>query len=193
MKRKKKPKGREQVMDALIKAAAELISKRGFAAVSVREIAARADVNHGLVHKYFGSKENLIRMSLDRLATAFRETAGKPEDFDDALRRSGKALRRHEEYSRLLLRVMIDGDELTNVQSNFDFLDNVIRLVRKEQNMGKMTSQMDARMIVAGITALGYGLQLFAPYLLPATKLDKKSREKMIGEIFQSWVSLTKT
>jgi AcrR family transcriptional regulator len=193
MKRKKKPKGREQVMDALVKAAAELISKRGFAAVSVREIAARADVNHGLVHKYFGSKENLIRMSLDRLAASFRETAGKPENFDDALRRSEEALREHDQYNRLLVRVMIDGDELTSVQTNFDFLENMIRLVRKEQKMGKMTSQMDARRIVAGITALGYGLELFASYLLPATKLDKKSREKMIGDIFQSWVSLTKT
>ncbi len=193
MKRKKKPKGREEVVAALIEAAAELVSKRGFAAVSVREIAARANVNHGLVHKYFGSKENLIRMTLEQLASAFREAAGQPEDFDDALRRSEEALREHEQYSRLLLRVMIDGDELTNVQDNFDFLENMIRLVRKDQKKGKMTSQIDARMIVAGITALGYGLELFSSYLLTATKLDNKSREKIIEEIFQSWVSLIKT
>ena len=193
MKGKEKPKGREQVMDALIEAAAELISRHGFAAVSVREIAARADVNHGLVHKYFGSKENLVRMSLDRLAAAFRERVGKPEDLDDALRRAEEAFREHDQYNRLLVRVMIDGDELTGVQSNFDFLKNMIRLVQQNQEMGKMTSKMDARMIVAGIVALGYGLDLFSPYLLPATKLDKKSREEMIAEIFQRWMSLTKT
>jgi len=193
MKGKNKPKGREEVADALIKSAAELVSKRGFAAVSVREIAAHANVNHGLVHKYFGSKANLIRTALDRLAADFRKTAGQPVDFRDALRRSEMALREHEEYSSLLLRVMIDGDELTTVQSNFDFLENLIRLVTKEQKNGSMTSQIDARMIVAGIIALGYGLQVFAPYLLPATKLDKKSREKMIAEIFEKWMSLIKT
>ena len=46
--------------DKLILAARALLLEKGHAACSVKAIAARAGVNHGLVHHYFGSKEGLL-------------------------------------------------------------------------------------------------------------------------------------
>ena len=54
-----KPVGRDAVRSALIRATTELILERGVS-VSVRDIAERAGVNHGLVHTYFGSKDALL-------------------------------------------------------------------------------------------------------------------------------------
>src|SRR5512143_3225775 len=60
-------RGRASVMEALLDAATELLAARGPAAVSVREIASRAGVNQGLLHRHSGSKEALLRSVLERL------------------------------------------------------------------------------------------------------------------------------
>lgn len=46
--------------EALLAAATELFTARGFDRTSVRDIAARAEVNQALVFRYFGSKEELL-------------------------------------------------------------------------------------------------------------------------------------
>lgn len=53
--------------ERLIVAAAELLAEIGPRTVSVRAIAERAGVNHGLVHHYFGGKEALLRAGMARL------------------------------------------------------------------------------------------------------------------------------
>ena len=49
------------MIEAVCKAAAELFAERGPAAVSSRDIAARAGVNYGLIHRHFGSRQELQR------------------------------------------------------------------------------------------------------------------------------------
>ena len=43
-------------------AAAELFAARGPDGVSLREIAAHAGLNYGLIHQYVGSKDELLRL-----------------------------------------------------------------------------------------------------------------------------------
>ena len=78
------PRGRESVQDALITAATELFSARGPSAVSVRAIAKYAQVNHGLVHRHFGSKEGLLRAVQNRLASDIADKVGEPTE-DESL------------------------------------------------------------------------------------------------------------
>ena len=51
---------------ALLDAAERLLQEKGYAAVTTRAVAAEAGVNHGLVHYYFGSTENLMVAALER-------------------------------------------------------------------------------------------------------------------------------
>ncbi len=53
--------------ERLIVAAGELISEVGPRALSVRGVAERAGVNHGLVHHYFGGKDGLLQAAMTRL------------------------------------------------------------------------------------------------------------------------------
>jgi AcrR family transcriptional regulator len=57
-------RGRASSERSLIDAATVLFAERGPSAVTVRMIAERAGVNHGLVHHYFGSKQGLVRAVL---------------------------------------------------------------------------------------------------------------------------------
>src|SRR5690348_9171305 len=58
--------GREQVTTALLDAAERLLVSRGHAALSTRTVAAEAQVNHGLIHYYFGSMDELLLQVLER-------------------------------------------------------------------------------------------------------------------------------
>jgi AcrR family transcriptional regulator len=53
---------------ALIEASIQLFADRLPNQVPVREIAALANVNQGLVHEYFGSKDGLITATIHRLS-----------------------------------------------------------------------------------------------------------------------------
>ncbi|HTW11118.1 MAG TPA: TetR family transcriptional regulator [Solirubrobacteraceae bacterium] len=49
---------------AILKAAREVFTERGYAGGTIREIAKRAGVTHGLVMRHFGSKEQLLVAAL---------------------------------------------------------------------------------------------------------------------------------
>ena len=70
--------------DRLIDAARQCLLERGHQACSVKAIAEAAGVNHGLVHHYFGSKEQLWVAVIEREAERIRASlADAPEGFLD--------------------------------------------------------------------------------------------------------------
>ena len=52
--------------EALLDAAERLLVDVGYAGITTRRLAVAAGVNHGLVHYYFGSNENLLARALER-------------------------------------------------------------------------------------------------------------------------------
>jgi AcrR family transcriptional regulator len=52
--------------EALLDAAERLLVEVGYARITTRRLAEEAGVNHGLVHYYFGSNENLLVRALER-------------------------------------------------------------------------------------------------------------------------------
>jgi AcrR family transcriptional regulator len=57
---------RSAAEEALLDAAERLLVGVGYARISTRRLADEAGVNHGLVHYYFGSNENLLVRALER-------------------------------------------------------------------------------------------------------------------------------
>lgn len=57
---------RAQPEEALLDAAERLLLSVGHAGITTRRLAEEAQVNHGLVHYYFGSMENLLLRVLER-------------------------------------------------------------------------------------------------------------------------------
>ena len=68
---------RETATSALLDAAERLLIETGHAALTTRSVAAEAGVNHGLVHYYFGSMEELLLQVLERFTARLveRQTA----------------------------------------------------------------------------------------------------------------------
>jgi AcrR family transcriptional regulator len=88
---------RELVKAALMDAAERLLVTEGHARLSTRRVAQEAQVNHGLVHYYFGSMEELLMQVLERFTAALiarqREMYSAPGPFIDKWR---EAWRYHE-------------------------------------------------------------------------------------------------
>ena len=57
---------RAQNEEAFLDAAERLLVEVGYAGITTRRLAAEAGLNHGLVHYYFGSVENLLMRVLER-------------------------------------------------------------------------------------------------------------------------------
>jgi AcrR family transcriptional regulator len=61
---------RSAAKDALLDAAERLLVEVGYAGITTRRLAEEAGVNHGLVHYYFGSIENVFVRVLERYTAA---------------------------------------------------------------------------------------------------------------------------
>jgi AcrR family transcriptional regulator len=60
------PSARAETEDAFLDAAERLLIDVGYAGISTRRLAEAAGANHGLVHYYFGSMENVFVRVLER-------------------------------------------------------------------------------------------------------------------------------
>ncbi len=98
------PKGREEIRKAVLDAADRLFATRRPSMVSVREIASEAGVNHALVHRHFGTKENLVRQALARVDSGL---AAGWEQFDTASEVAQFTLGHRELFQQALL--MLEG------------------------------------------------------------------------------------
>ena len=61
-----KTAARSAAEEALLDAAERLLLEVGYAGITTRRLAEEAGVNHGLVHYYFASNENLLVRTLER-------------------------------------------------------------------------------------------------------------------------------
>jgi AcrR family transcriptional regulator len=80
-----KTTARSAAEEALLDAAERLLVDVGHAGITTRALAEEAGVNHGLVHYYFGSNENLLARALerftDRLIARQRQMYSSDEPF----------------------------------------------------------------------------------------------------------------
>jgi AcrR family transcriptional regulator len=65
--------GRREAVEALLDAAESLLVEQGYGAMTTRKLAEQAGVNHGLVHYYFGSMEEVMVQVLERFTASLIE------------------------------------------------------------------------------------------------------------------------
>jgi len=110
------PRGDSNVTrKAILAAARELFAKHGVDGVSVRQIAAAAGINHALVHRYFGTKDEMVAAIVLAEARALSEMARPEADTMTSLAALGEALEYLLAEGRtsliLMLRAELDGLE----------------------------------------------------------------------------------
>jgi AcrR family transcriptional regulator len=168
------PRGRDAVKHALVRAATELFAAHGPAAVSVRDVAAHAGVNHGLVHRHFGSKEQLVAEVMAALRSELH--ADLPADDDSIpiavlVREALAAMRRHRAWWQILARALLDGEDPRKLHATFPVIDRLRRAI--ERAPASALRGVDPRFVTAIVVATGLGFVLFAPFLRAAASMRK--------------------
>ena len=181
-----RPQGREEVIAALIEAAAERFASDGIGAVSVRQIAEAAGVNHGLVHRHFGSKDELARRVGAYFDERMRQAVGEPQSLAEAVRRAALASRRDPRLWRYIARLILEGETEAMPRGPGNYLRSLAELAERDQASGLLTTGMDAKELIFIIAALGLGMELFGEYLADAVGLpegDMGALEERFGAL----------
>lgn len=161
------PTGRAEVAAAILAAATELFAERGPAATSIRDIAARSHVNHGLVFRHFGTKEQLVGAVLDELGARLRALLSRDAPADELERAMDRQM-------RVMARTVLDGYPAGKLQTLFP---NIAPLL--EQVLPRYDDETDARLALANALALQFGWRLFAPILRSATGIEDVSEARL--------------
>lgn len=188
-----RPHGSQAVQEALIAAATRLFAQFGPSAVSVREIAAAAQVNHGLVHRHFGSKEALLGAVLERLA---RELATEMRARPSRLHRPGRqvfqATRTQGTFWRIMAHALLEERRPGELQRDYPVMTALVRAVRMDQVKGRFDPKLDGRALVAVTAAMALGWFLFEPFLVASTGLDQLAPGRRFREITRIWRRMEK-
>jgi TetR/AcrR family transcriptional regulator, repressor for neighboring sulfatase len=155
-----KPIGKDEVSAAVLQAASELFAEKGPAGTSIREVATRAGVNHGLLHRHFGSKRQLLAATLQHLAdsAAILRQSGAPQAELEAA---------YEFQARVMVRSTLDGFPVEQLQQRFPGMEAFLKQVQAEHSDDRA-----ARLLAAHGMALQIGWGLMGPTLRVAFGLQ---------------------
>ena len=167
----KRPSGRDEVVEALLDAAERLFDKAGPGDVSLRSIARAARVNHGLVHRHFGTRDDLIDRLMERTAARWTQELETKRDYlaaiESILGSADGAPTTAGAWLRLLAWSLLTEppDRSGAVQRRYATLDRLPPLLTDGE-------RDDAATTTAAALALAFGWRFFHPYIRAALHLD---------------------
>lgn len=178
------PAGPDEVRRAVLDAAAARFAVAGVGDVTLRDIAATARVNVGLISRYVGTRDDLIRAVFadltEQLLTEIRAdpTGMRGFDADSVMGR----------WTRVLTYlVVVDPDTAVEVGSApLRELSGVVTRIYGQDDQA-------ARLRIAQLMASALGWRLFEPYLMAASELDPDSLEQVRGELTRTHRRLAAT
>ena len=167
----KRPSGRDEVVEALLDAAERLFAAAGPGDVSLRSIARAAGVNHGLVHRHFGTRDDLIDRLMERTAAKWTDELESTRDYlaaiESILGSDDEAPTTAGAWLRLLAWSLLT--EAPNrsgaVQRRYATLDRLLPLLTNGEHD-------NATNTTAAALALVFGWRFFHPYIRAALHLD---------------------
>jgi TetR/AcrR family transcriptional regulator, repressor for neighboring sulfatase len=141
--------------DALLAAAVELFAEHGPASVSIRDVARHAGVNHGLVHRHFGSKDDLLAAAIEVGSSSLLPGALAAEgfDIDDVV----QAMHHGSPSPRTVARALVDDIVIGRVRRHYPVLRGLLAFARQLPADSRPAALVDPRLAAAAAASLVVG------------------------------------
>jgi AcrR family transcriptional regulator len=181
--------GKSITKSRILDSAQQLFARRGPAAVTVRHVAEHAGVTHALVHKYFGSKDDLIKAVVYR-ADARRSAAAKESpSLKDVYHQLLPQVMTEREHSMMLVRSAMSGAEYVPMADRIKTTSAMIELARRTAASGAAPApppdDVDPRVLIGAITSMILGWSAIEDWLWPTTGLDPADKDEVYRQLFE--------
>jgi AcrR family transcriptional regulator len=182
--------GRAEATRRILAAARELFVQQDPESVPIRRIAEAANVNHALVHRYYGTKDELLAAVLEREAEFFAAVVDDCADADTAAIALFDALYDRGDFVTMLTRATLSGRSATRRSFESGALHRLVAKLGDAEpdrpadteggsdstantgGTGDARGMADARYAVAAYAALILGWSVFQEFLAAAVLLD---------------------
>ena len=168
------PHGREEIRNAIMDATQKLLSKKNPSEITVREIAKEANVKHPLIHRYFGTKNDLIMAVHARGIERISSHIPDIENIEGNIGLFYKAVYRNKWRQLALARAMLDGVDPRLLQNQYPLMERITELIAKRNDARdpEKNSKYPPEFASAALAALAMGWMVYEPFLLASTGLD---------------------
>jgi AcrR family transcriptional regulator len=182
-RKRETPRGRDEIIEAILRATEKLLAKHNPSEISLRQIAEAANLNYSLIHRYFGTKENVIMAAHERILSKAGEQFSTVDRIDGNIGVLFKISGENVSRRTLLARAMLDGADPHLIRHHFPIMQQLIELLRNKKLKTADPSEYDAEILAAFFAALSLGWFFFEPFLLASTSLDDEDKEKVHDQI----------
>jgi len=174
-------------MAAIEDATARLIAERGTRSVTLRDIARKADVNHGLIIRHYGSKEKLVEaVGLSLVRSIIDETEERSLDLMETLSAWDN---RYSVNIRAIVRIMLDNTQGSVPVDTRPLVDRLLVRVLEEQKKLHIEGEGSAVVLVFIIACVVFGDEVLGPYLRKIMRISEESYRRLRPRIFQAIIS----
>ena len=177
------PRGRNEIIDAILRATEQLLPKHNPTEISLRQIAEAAKINYSLIHRYFGTKDSVIMAAHERMLSKVGEQFSTVDRIDGNIGVLFKISGENDSRRTLLARAMLDGADPHLIRHHFPIMHQLIELLRKKKSKTENPSKYDPETLAAFFAGSALGWFFFEPFLLASTGLDEKDKNKVHREI----------
>jgi TetR/AcrR family transcriptional regulator, repressor for neighboring sulfatase len=169
--------------EAILDAAAELFAKRPPSRVTIRDVAARAGVNHSLVHRHFGTKDNLFKAVLLRGSADYSARIDHLTDPADAFRAGFSFASAEDPVAAATARALLDGTIRPRDGQGYPGMERHIALLQSAVASRWAEPPFPSRLITAAAFALMSGWFLLEDSLVTSAGLGAAGRVELREQV----------
>lgn len=174
-------KAEQRILDA----ACELMTTKSASQITGRELAKKASVNYGLIHHYFGGKNNAFREAFRQLASRYVDDARSGQEHDWILNMG--RLPQNADLWKVLAHAAMDQPSLEILGWDYP----LIRARLQERATSDGTTMSAAKTTMSEAFCLALGWTAFRPFIqealgLTGTDIDQVG-ESIVERIDTLW------
>jgi AcrR family transcriptional regulator len=181
----RRPHGRDEVRKAVLQASNELFGQKGPDAVSIRDVAKRANINHALVRRHFGSKQELVQEVMRNHADKFASEVSSSKDATDALHHIFDLQVATPALGRIIAHLLLSDHD----PKEFVTGEGALAKLRDIFEQRDDCSLEQARVLAASTIAFTLGWLVFEPFVLAGVAFEGRVEDaraevrQMIGDL----------